>query len=135
MVEMEVIYDGQLHCVVKHGPSGHAIATDAPKDNQGRGESFSPTDLVAGALGSCMLTIMGVYAQSHKLNLAGMTAVVAKEMTGPGVRRIAQLNVTVKLPKTIPADQRQALENAARACPVAKSLHPEIEQKVKFVYE
>jgi putative redox protein len=78
---------------------------------------------------------MGLYAQRHNLNLAGATAFVGKEMTSTGVRRIARLLITVKLPKTITSEHRQALENAARSCPVSKSLHPEIEQVLKFEYE
>jgi putative redox protein len=134
MVEMNVVYSGNLHCTATHGPSGSAIATDAPKDNQGQGAAFSPTDLVGAALGSCVLTIMGIYARRHNLDLAGTAAHVTKEMTASGVRRVAKVTVAVKLPRNVPPEHRAALENAARACPVAQSLHPDVQQAVEFVY-
>ena len=80
MVEIDATYEGQLHCQAKHGPSGTTAVTDAPKDNMGKGESFSPTDLVATALGTCALTTMGIAAQKNQLNMAGATAHVSKEM-------------------------------------------------------
>lgn len=134
MVEMDVTYAGDLHCSATHAPSGNTIATDAPKDNHGRGEAFSPTDLVAAALGACMLTIVGLYARRHQLDIAGATAHVAKDMVAAPARRIGTITVQLKLPASVPPEHRQALENAARACPVAQSLHPGVQKLVEFVY-
>ena len=93
MVKVAIEYSGELHCVATHGPSGRKLETDAPVDNQGKGESFSPTDLVATALGTCMATIMGIYAQRHGIDLRGMKMEVTKEMTqAPPRRRIARLD-------------------------------------------
>jgi len=134
MVLTQAMYEGDLRCSVKHGPTGTTIRTDAPKDNQGRGEMFSPTDLLGAALGSCMLTIMGIYARNHNLDLAGATVDVAKDMTSTPPRRVGRFTITVKIPKPVPQEQRKALENAGLTCPVEKSLHPDIERVVKFVY-
>jgi len=134
MVEMDATYQGQLHCEVKHGPSGNVIATDAPKDNQGLGAAFSPTDLVGAALGSCMLTVMGIYAQRHNLDLSGATAHVTKEMVTSPARRIGKLTVKFKLPAKIPAENRSAIENAGKTCPVHLSLHPEVQKVIEFEY-
>ncbi|HEY3323506.1 MAG TPA: OsmC family protein [Planctomycetota bacterium] len=134
MVEMNCVYEGDLHCQATHGPSGSVISTDAPKDNQGRGEAFSPTDLMGAALGTCMLTIMGIYARRHEINLSGASAKVAKDMTATPVRRIGKLTVVVRMPAAVAPDQRKPLESAALACPVYQSLHPEIQKEVKFEY-
>lgn len=132
MVKIEIAYQGQLHCEAVHGPSGTKLATDAPKDNHGKGESFSPTDLVATALGSCMLTIMGIVAQRHNISLEGSTVSVVKEMAASPVRRIGRLVVDIHVPGNLDDEQRKLLENAARTCPVHKSLHPEIDIPVTF---
>lgn len=134
MVNIDIVYEGQLHCSLKHGPSGMTIATDAPKDNHGKGESFSPTDMVAGALGACMLTIMGIVSQRHEIKLDGTRVQVLKEMIQEPVRRIGKLTVSFKLPKGIPQDKRELLERAAQTCPVHKSLHPDIQVPVTFNY-
>jgi putative redox protein len=133
MVEVTVKYEGDLHCVSTHGPSGAEIATDAPVDNHGRGEAFSPTDLVAAALGSCMATIMGILAQRKNLPLEGTKITVKKEMTA-APRRIAKLETDIYLP--LPADhpEREMVENAALTCPVHRSLLEEIEKPVRFHY-
>ena len=124
MVTLTTTYEGGLRCRAVHGPSGTTLVTDAPVDNHGKGESFSPTDLVATALGACMMTIMGIVAERHGLDLAGMTAETVKEMTTEPPRRIASLRTRLTIP--LPADhpQRQLLEQAAHTCPVHKSLHP-----------
>ncbi len=127
MVEISVVYRGELRCEASHGPSGSVVSTDAPVDNQGKGESFSPTDLVATALGTCMLTIMGIVARRHDLDLEGTTVTVVKEMVNEPVRRIGRLPVTIRLPENVTDDQRKLLERAALTCPVHKSLHPDIE--------
>lgn len=133
MVEMTVIYTGEKHCELKHGPSGSVIETDAPRDNQGRGERFSPTDLVGAALASCVLTTMAIMADRDGIELKGASAKVTKEMN-PQPRRIARLPVHVRMPRGLPTDQRKRLEAAARACPVHRSLASEIDAPITFEY-
>ena len=132
MVKISVRYEGGLRCEATHGPSGKALVTDAPVDNHGKGESFSPTDLVATALGTCMATIMGIVAERHQIDLAGMEIEVAKEMSKDAPRRIARLTTIIGVP--LPADHpdRELLERAALTCPVHQSLHPEIEKPLEF---
>lgn len=132
MVKIDIAYQGQLRCEAVHGPSGTKLATDAPKDNHGKGESFSPTDLVATALGSCMLTIMGIVAQRHNISLEGATVSVVKEMAASPARRIGRLAVDIHVPGSLDDEQRKLLEHAAHTCPVHKSLHPEIDIPVSF---
>lgn len=134
MVAMEMEYQGGLHCKAVHGPSGTALNTDAPKDNQGRGESFSPTDLVGTALGTCILTTMGIMARTLDVDLAGATASVEKEMTSAGPRRIQSLAVRIHIPGAVSAENRDKLERAARACPVHKSLHPDVQMPLEFTW-
>jgi putative redox protein len=134
MVSITSTYEGGLRCRAVHGPSGTAIVTDAPVDNHGKGESFSPTDLVATALGACMMTIMGIVAERHGLDLAGMKAETVKEMTPSPPRRIAALKTRLTIPLPPDHPQRQALEQAAHTCPVHKSLHPEIDAAIEFVW-
>ncbi|MGA8531762.1 MAG: OsmC family protein [Acidobacteriaceae bacterium] len=131
MVAIQLEYQGELHCRAVHGPSGTELSTDAPKDNQGRGESYSPTDLVATALGSCMLTVMGILARTLGINIAGTTAIVEKEMTPPP-RRIQRLTVRIHVPHALSPEDQQKLERAAHTCPVKKSLHPDVEMPVEF---
>src|SRR5881227_1068332 len=123
MVEIKVVYEGQLHCTATHGPSGMTLTTDAPRDNMGKGEAFSPTDLVATALATCILTTMGIVAQRHNLDITGATAKVTKEMVSTPIRRIGRLPVTVKMPRKLSDEDQKRLENAAHTCPVHKSLH------------
>lgn len=132
MVAIQVEYQGDLHCKAVHGPSGAALSTDAPKDNQGRGESFSPTDLVATALGSCMLTVMGIMARTLKIDVAGATATVEKNMTAAPERRIQSLTVRIHVPQSVTPENRQKLERAAHTCPVHKSLHPDVQTPIEF---
>ena len=134
MVKINIRYERDLHCALIHEPSGAKIATDAPKDNHGKGETFSPTDMVAGALGACMLTIMGIVAKRHRLALENAEVEVIKEMIQEPVRRIGKLTVTFKMPAGIPQKERAVLERAAMTCPVHQSLHPEIEIPVSFKY-
>jgi putative redox protein len=122
MTLIDSAYQGQLRCQSSHGPSGTLLETDAPTDNQGKGERFSPTDLVATALSTCMLTIMGIVADRHGLNLEGTTARVEKTMTSEAPRRIAQLSVWVELPAGLEPQQRALLQRAAENCPVKLSL-------------
>jgi putative redox protein len=132
MVEIQIAYRGQLRCEARHADSGVTVNTDAPKDNMGRGESFSPTDLVGAALGTCMLTIMGIAAQRMEIDLAGTTVVVLKEMVTAPIRRIGKLTVTFSIPAKLNDEQKQRLENAAYTCPVHKSLHPDVQTPIVF---
>jgi putative redox protein len=127
-------YAGHLRTEATHVASGNTILTDAPVDNHGRGEAFSPTDLVSAALGSCMMTIMGIVAERHGLDLTGVSWDVTKHMLADP-RRIGQIDVTFRLPASLPQKERTILENAAHTCPVALSLNPEIRQEVRFLYE
>ncbi|SNT40172.1 putative redox protein [Granulicella rosea] len=134
MVAIEIEYQGDLHCEAVHGPSGTKLNTDAPKDNQGRGESFSPTDLVATALGSCILSVMGIMARTLDIDIAGATASVTKEMTSSAPRRIERLAVTIRVPKPVTEENRTKLERAAHTCPVHKSLHPDVQMPIQFIW-
>ena len=134
MVSIRMDYEGDLHCKAVHGPSGSELATDAPVDNQGRGESFSPTDLVATALGTCMLTTMGILARTLGVDISGSTATVDKEMTAAGPRKIQRLRVKIHMPRDQNPENREKLERAARTCPVQRSLHPEVEGPVEFIW-
>ncbi|MGC9159688.1 MAG: OsmC family protein [Terracidiphilus sp.] len=134
MVVIQMEYQGDLRCKAVHGPSQTELATDAPVDNQGRGESFSPTDLVATALGSCILTIMGIQARTLHLDIAGTTATVEKEMTATAPRRIHRLAVRIRVPHAVSPENRQRLVNAARTCPVHHSLHPDVEKPIEFIW-
>lgn len=134
MVKIKMIYEGNLRCALTHEPSGSVIHTDAPKDNMGKGEDFSPTDLLAAALGSCMLTVMGIVASRHSIDLTGTTVEVTKEMATTPVRRVGSLSVTFHMTASIPQDKRNMLETAAHSCPVHKSLHPEVKTPIKFIY-
>jgi putative redox protein len=132
MVEITTVYEGKLRCCSTHEPSGAELITDAPKDNMGEGASFSPTDLVATALGTCMLTIMGIVAQRENLDLTGTTIRVKKEMATAPIRRIGRLEVEFTVPTPTTEIQRQKLIKAAETCPVHKSLHPDVEVAVNF---
>lgn len=132
MVQITGEYQGDLHCVAIHGPSGSQLTTDAPKDNHGRGEAFSPTDLVATALGTCIATTMALVARRHGIELQGLKFEVTKDMSVDSPRRITRLTTHLWIP--LPKDKTPAnlLENAAHACPVHQSLHPSVEKPVIF---
>lgn len=132
MVTITGEYQGDLHCSAKHGPSGQELVTDAPKDNQGRGEAFSPTDLAATSFGTCMVTIMAMAARKHGVELRGLKFEVNKEMSTDAPRRIARLTVQFWLPIPKTALPAGTLEHAAETCPVHYSLHPSIEKVVTF---
>ncbi|HEY5313992.1 MAG TPA: OsmC family protein [Pirellulales bacterium] len=132
MVEIAIEYLGELRCQATHGPSGTKVLTDAPVDNMGRGESFSPTDLVATALGTCMLTIMGIVAQRDGIDLAGTRVKVTKEMVVAPLRRIGRLTLEFHVPAQLSEADQNKLQKAALTCPVHKSLHPEVEIPVEF---
>jgi uncharacterized OsmC-like protein len=132
MVTISATYDGGLRCTATHDPSGLKIFTDAPVDNHGKGESFSPTDLVATAVANCMMTVMGIAAERHGVDLRGTEVTIGKEMSGDAPRRIVGLRSVMTVP--LPADhpQRALLEAAAKSCPVKQSLSPEIDSTVEF---
>lgn len=132
MVEVDIVYQGKLRCQSTHEPSGAKILTDAPRDNMGEGAAFSPTDLVGTALGTCMMTVMGIVAQREEIDLTGSTVHVVKEMVTAPVRRIGKLTVEFTVPVPLTEVQRQKLQNAALTCPVHKSLHPDVEVAVSF---
>ncbi len=131
-VEISIGYEGSLRCKAVHGPSGQALQTDAPTDNMGKGEYFSPTDLVATALGTCIATTMAIVAQREGIELAGMKVHVTKEMTAQPTRRIGQLTTRITVPTKVTPEQKQKLEHAAHACPVHKSLHPDVKLPITF---
>ncbi len=135
MVQISIRYTGELHCVATHEPSQSELATDAPVDNNGKGEAFSPTDLVATALGTCMATVMAIAAQRHQVELKGTTVRITKEMSKDTPRRIARLASEMHIPLPENHPRRALLEAAALGCPVHHSLHPEIEKPVTFVWE
>jgi uncharacterized OsmC-like protein len=132
MVEISIKYLGDLRCEARHEPSGTVITTDAPVDNEGRGESFSPTDLAATSLGACMLTIMGIAARKQGVDLGDTQVKVLKEMTPKPPRRIAKLTVVFTIPLPASHEKRAILEEAARNCPVHLSLDPGVEQEMRF---
>ena len=127
----KVTYLGSLRTEAEHLQSGNKIITDAPLDNKGKGEAFSPTDAVATALATCMLTIMGIKAEEHQIDLKGTTANVTKTMAADP-RRISKIEVNVHLAKDYGEKVNKILENAARTCPVFHSLHPDIEKDISF---
>jgi putative redox protein len=128
-----IVYNGELRTTATHLQSGSAIETDAPTDNQGKGERFSPTDLLATALGSCMMTIMGIKAREMQVDLTGVEIEIQKHMKADP-RRVGGVDVTFHFPPSVVLDEKQKtiLQNAALTCPVAKSIDPLIEQHVVF---
>lgn len=133
-VTMTVDYQGQLHCALSHQPSSARIETDAPKDNEGRGEAFSPTDLVGAALASCAITTMAIKAPKEGIPFTRAKGKVVKEMTTTPPRKIARLTLEIELPGTLSADHRSRLEAIARSCPVALSLDPAVQLPMSFRY-
>jgi len=135
MATSETIYIGGLRTEATHLRSGNKLITDAPLDNQGKGEYFSPTDLVATALGSCMLTIMGIAARKNNFTIDGTKLVITKIMTPEPPRKIAEIVIEITFPVVNYTDQqKKILDNCARTCPVALSLHPEVKQTVSLIF-
>jgi uncharacterized OsmC-like protein len=134
MVRIDVLYEGALRCRATHAPSGAELATDAPLDNPGRGESFSPTDLVATALGTCMATTMGIVAERHGWDLAGLEVRVEKHMVSEPTRRIGRLDVEIRFARALDEKARATLERTALTCPVHRSLAEGVEIPVGFVW-
>lgn len=134
MITSTVEYKGNLRTEAIHLESGTKIITDAPKDNHGNGESFSPTDLMATSLSSCMLSIMGIVAKRDNIDIVGIKTEVTKIMYSEP-RRVGEIYVKLTMPKNNYSEkERNLLEHAAHTCPVAKSLHPDIIQKIEFIY-
>jgi len=133
-VEIKVNYLGGLSCRATHGPSGAVVETTPPKDNGGDGSKFSPTDLYATSLGTCVLTIMSMVAERRGIDLRGVNVHVEKHMTAEPPRRIARLPVTVTFDRHLSDDDAKALELAAHGCPVHRSLHPDIDSPIIFVF-
>ena len=129
-----VIYQGDLRTTATHLKSANQIITDAPVDNHGKGEAFSPTDLVATALASCMLTVMGIKAAGLEVNMYGASAEITKIMASDP-RRIAEVRVLIKMPAALGDKHRKILEHTARTCPVTNSLSEKTVQAVEFIYE
>src|SRR5258706_14711837 len=132
MVQIDITYQGDLRCQAKHGPSGTTLHTDAPVDNHGKGESFSPTDLVATALGSCMLTVMGIVGGRHGWRVEGSRVRVEKSMVSEPVRRIGKLEVWLQMAGEHGERARETLERTALTCPVHQSLRESVEIPVHF---
>lgn len=132
MVRMSVEYKGGLRCEAVHGPSGSRIETDAPADNHGRAERFSPTDLVGTALATCAATIIGILAERRGWKIEGMRVDVTKEMTAQPPRSIARLTMDIHMPIKLEGPDREAVERAAATCPVLRSLHPDVKIETVF---
>lgn len=133
MVEIDVRYDGSKKCSLVHQEGAH-IKTDAPRDIGGDASAFSPTDLVAAGLASCILTTIAMFAERHGLDVAGAKAHVGKEMNA-SPRRIGRLPVVVSLPASIPVEMRATLERVGHQCPVHASLHPDVDAPIEYTYE
>ena len=133
MATARIGYEGNLRTSCVHLRSGATLRTDAPVDNHGLGQGFSPTDLVATALGACMITVMGIKAESNSWSLEGVSCEVVKVM-GDAPRRIERIELLITMPTKLDETQRQILERIALNCPVAKSLAKELDQSVQFNY-
>lgn len=132
MKTAKIVYEGGLRTRAIHVRSSREILTDAPPDNNGKGEAFSPTDLLSTSLGCCMVTIMGILAERHQMDISGTTLEITKSM-GTDPRRVTGILVEFTMPpKRFSEKEKLMLEHAARTCPVAYSLHPDIEQKITF---
>jgi putative redox protein len=135
MVEIKLSYEGDLHCSATHLPSGSTLVTDAPLDNNGLGQAFSPTDLLATALGSCMATVIGILAKRKELAVEGMAVTVRKHMSEDLPRRIKRLELDLQIPLPGTHPERKLLEAAAHGCPVHHSIHPDIEVVMNWQWQ
>ncbi len=131
MVKCTIKYEGALRCRLEHGPSAASVATDAPVDNRGKGESFSPTDLMCCAMAACMETIMGIYAEDHQVELSGMSITVSKVMSA-NPRRIARIETEISVPLPEDTPHKQALLDCVIGSPAMRSLHPDIEVPITW---
>jgi len=132
MVQQNITYLGELRCEAVHGPSSVHLITDAPTDNQGKGESFSPTDLVVTALATCIITTAGIIAQREHVNLEGTKIYAEKHMSTDSPRRIVKVVLDFDMPKSIPLNFRTKLKATAASCPVKQSIHPDVEVDISF---
>ena len=135
MVTISINYAGELRCNATHDPSGSTLSTDAPVDNNGKGETFSPTDLVATALGNCMATIMGIVAERKGISLEGLNLKVEKHMSEDMPRRISRLPITIHMPMAKDHKYKDLMINAALTCPVHQSLHSSIEIPIEWLWQ
>ena len=126
MVQINIEYLGDLHCQIEHGPSGQTFLTDAPIDNNGKGEFISPTDLLATSVGSCIATIMGIQANRHNIDIKGLKIIVLKEMQNEPYRRVKTLFIEFQFPKKLDDKSFTIMKNVIKTCPVTRSLHPDI---------
>lgn len=133
MITSNIVYQGNLRVKNTHVKSGNTFLTDAPTDNNGKGEAFSPTDTVATALASCMMTIMGILAEREDINLVNTEANITKTMAS-NPRRISKIEVQFTFPKNYGDKTKKKLEDAALTCPVLHSLHPDIDKDIQFIY-
>lgn len=134
METVKTVYLGDLRTEATHIRSNNTIVTDAPVDNQGKGEYFSPTDLLAASLGSCMLTIMGIAARTHGFDIDGAAVSITKVM-GTNPRRVVEIVVELTFPHSYSVKEKKIIELSAKECPVANSLHPDLKQTVIFKYQ
>lgn len=134
MVGIDIEYLGDLRCMAVHGPSGSELLTDAPADNQGKGELFSPTDLAATSLGTCIATIMGIAARDRNIDIAGMKISVTKEMMNEPVRRIRKISLDFVFPRKLSDREFALLSRVVDHCPVTRSFSPEVEIERSFSF-
>ena len=133
MITSKAIYEGNLRCSATHLKSGEVILTDAPVDNQGKGEAFSPTDLAATSLGVCAITTIGIAANGRNIKIEGMEADITKIMAS-APRRIAEIIIELRIKANLTGEQKEIIEEIGRNCPVARSLHPDVKQEMTFKY-
>ena len=135
METVHTVYIGELRTEATHVKSQEKIMTDAPPDNQGKGEFFSPTDLLAASLGSCMATLMGIASRTHQINIDGTELRITKIMAS-NPRRVAEIQIDFDMPDIQYSEKEKAiLVNAAKTCPVALSLHPDLKQTIQFLWK
>lgn len=134
MTTLKTIYKGNLRTEITHLQSGAKVITDAPIDNNGKGEAISPTDMLAAALGSCMLTIMGMAANNHGFDIDGTEVEITKVM-GTEPRRIVEIQVILNFPRDYDDRTKRFIENAVKSCPAEHSLHPDIKRVITYNYK
>jgi putative redox protein len=135
MVKIDGTYEGDLRCVAVHAPSGAELLTDAPVDHEGLGRSFSPTDLIATALATCVVTILGLVARRRGLSIEGSRWSITKEMVADPKRRVGRLALSITLPAELPERDRRALQTAGDTCPVKQSMDPRTDVEIEYRYE
>jgi len=131
MSDISISYKGELRTLITHNTTGELIQTDAPIDNNGKGRKFSPTDLFVSSLGSCMLTIMGITANSHGFSIDG-SSIDIKKIMGKSPRRIKEINININITGRLSDKERELVIRAAKHCPVSKSINPDIDEKISF---